>query len=360
MTQFDSSSETRQATSLDNTAITLPQVDDAGPIPAIGSTPPAILAREAATGRRGAAWRLLYWVIESDPRAIIAIESLDDDRLAQHLVEFISLGTWANKRFVIPPPIRTAFARTQLRTLFLPRSGMDLARAERVLLASANDARPAMRETAMHILGIIGSPIAAPRLIEALQDPEVSVRMQAAKALGRVGDPEAVPALIDALRGADEQMGSIIFTALVKIGPTATPALLKASTSTSQWVRWQSMRALSEMGDTRALPVLVNALSDRNYSVAWMAAKGLQAFGKRSLEPVLRLLVISDMTVGLVQTSASVLSNLFQLQPTLKPYLEPLMRDLRGISNHTTTRVVAQKVLAQLIADGLIKETSMY
>ena len=183
--------------------------------------------------------------------------------------------------------------------------------------------------------------------------------MQAAKALGRVGDFVAVSPLIDALRGADEQMGSTIFTALVKIGPTATPALLKASTSNSQWVRWQSMRALSEMGDTRALPVLVKALSDPNHSVAWMAAKGLQTFGKRSLEPVLRLLITSDMTMGLVQTSASVLSNLTQLQPTLKPYLEPLMHDLRGISNHTTTRVVAQRVLSQLIADGVVKETSV-
>ncbi len=359
MARFDSSSEPPQAASLDDAAIERPQVDDAGPIPPVGITPPAILAQEAATGRRGAAWRLLYWVIESDPRAIVAIASLDDDRLAQHLVEFISLGTWAGKRFVIPPPIRTAFARTQLRTLFLPRSGMDPARAERVLLSAAHDSRPAVRETAMHILGIIGSPVAAPRLIEALQDPVVSVRMQAAKALGRVGDPAAIPALINALRGTDEQMGSVIFTALVKLGPAAVPALLNASASTSQWVRWQCMRALSEIGDTRALPALVSALSDPNYSVAWMAAKGLRGFGKRSLGPVLRLLITSEMTVGLVQTSAFVLSNLCQLQPTLKPYLEPLVRDLRGINSHTTTCLIAQKVLSQLVADGLVKEVSM-
>lgn len=355
MTRFDSSSETPQVASLDDATIERPQVDDAGPIPPIGITPPAILAQEAATGRRGAAWRLLYWVIESDPRAIVAIESLDDDRLAQHLVEFISLGTWAGKRFVIPPPIRTAFARTQLRTLFLPRSGMDSARAERVLLSAAHDTRPEVRETAMHILGIIGSPIAAPRLIEALQDPIMSVRVQAVKALGRVGNPIAVPALITALRGADEQMGSVIFTALVKLGPAAVPALLNASSSTSQWVRWQCMRALSEIGDTRALPVLVSALSDSNHSVAWMAAKGLRGFGKQSLGPVLRLLMTSEMTVGLVQTSSFVLSNLSQLQPTLKPYLDPLMRDLRGINSHTTC-LVAQKVLTQLVADGLVKE----
>ncbi len=357
MEQFDPLPETRKATPLTETAIERPQVDDAGPIPPVGVTPPAILAQEAANGRRGAAWRLLYWVIESDPRAVLAIASLDDDRLAQHLVEFIALGTWAGKRFVIPPPIRTAFARTQLRTLFLPRSGMDTARAERILLSAARDDRPAVRETAMHILGIIGSPVAAPVLIEALQDPIPSVRMQAAKALGRVGDPSAVPALITALRGSDEQLGSTIFNALVKLGPTAVPALVNASASSSAWTRWHCMRALSEGSDTRALPVLVNALSDPNYSVAWMAAKGLKGFGKQSLEPVLRLLSTSETTMGLAQTSASVLSNLSQLHPTLKPYLEPLLRDMRGISTHTIT-FRAHKVLSQLIADGLVKEVS--
>jgi hypothetical protein len=357
MEQFDPLSKTRNATSLDDTTVAQPQVDDTGPVPPVGVTPPEILAQEAATGRRGAAWRLLYWVIESDPRAVLAIASLDDDRLAQHLVEFIALGTWAGKRFVIPPPIRTAFARTQLRTLFLPRSGMDTARAERVLLSTARDERPAVRETAMHILGIMGSPVAAPVLIEALQDPIPSVRMQAAKALGRVGDPSAVPALITALHGADEQMGSTIFSALVKLGPAAVPALLNASASGSAWTRWHCMRALSEGGDIRALPVLVSALSDPNYSVAWMAAKGLKGFGKQSLEPVLRQLSTSETTMGLAHTSASILSNLSQLHPTLKPYLEPLVRDLRGISIHTIT-FRAHKVLLQLIADGLVKEGS--
>src|SRR5579872_3715754 len=179
--------------------------------PPVGITPPQVLAQEAANGRRGAAWRLLYWIMENDPRAIIAISSLEDDRLAQHLLYFIAVGTWADKPFVIPRPLRSPHARTRLRTLFLPGSGIDPIRSERVLLAAMNDKRPAVRETAVHILGIFGSPTATPKLIEALQDPISSVKMQAIKALGRVGDPEAVPALLNALPGADEQMGSQIF-----------------------------------------------------------------------------------------------------------------------------------------------------
>ncbi len=359
MTAFDPLSETRKATLSHDAELELPQVDDAGPIPAVGTTPPAILAEQAAAGRRGAAWRLLYWVIESDPRAIIAIASLDDDRLAHHLVEFISLGTWAGKPFVIPPPIRTAFARTQLRTLFLPRSGMDTARAERVLLSVVRDSNPAVRDTAIHILGIIGNRTATPVLIKALEDPAARVRMQAAKALGRVGDPTAVPALIAALHSADEQMGSTIFSSLVKIGPAAVPAILNESTSSSAWVRWQCMRALSEGKDNRALPALVNALRDPDYSVAWMAAKGLKGFGKRSLGPVLHLLSRGQTSMWLVQTSSFILSNLYRLDPKLKPYLEPLVQEMRRVSYQTTTAIVAQKVLSQLIAEGFIQAVSM-
>src|SRR5437588_11378211 len=115
--------------------------------PPIGITPPQILAHDAAQGKRGAAWRLLVWIMENDPRAIIAVSSLDDDRLAQNLLEFIALGTWAGKPFVVPVPLRSAYARTRLRTLFLPESGMDYARAERVLLSHVHDKQPAMRET---------------------------------------------------------------------------------------------------------------------------------------------------------------------------------------------------------------------
>src|SRR5579864_5663978 len=161
--------------------------------PPIGITPPQILAQDAATGRRGAAWRLMVWIVENDPRAVIAVSSLDDDRLAQNLLEFIALGTWAGKPFVVPVPLRSAYARTRLRTLFLPEAGMDYARAERVLLARVRDKQPAMRETVAYILGIVGSPAAAPAMIEALHDPVPAVRLQAAKALGRTGNAAAVP-----------------------------------------------------------------------------------------------------------------------------------------------------------------------
>src|SRR6266576_1458998 len=267
----DSSSQIE--TSTKHESAPLEQIDN-DVTPPIGVTPPQILAQDAAAGRRGAAWRLLYWSMENDPRAVIAVSSIEDDRLAHHLLEFIAIGTWAGKPFVVPRPLRSAFARTKLRTLFLPESGMEPARAEHVLLSGMSDKRPGVRETAVHILGIVGSRAATPQLIAALQDPVPGVKIQAVKALGRVGDSSAVSALLKALPGSDEQMGSQIFTSLVQLGHAAVPALMEASISNSAWTRWHCLRALGEIGDARALPVLVNALEDSDHSVAWVGAKG--------------------------------------------------------------------------------------
>src|SRR5712692_3826313 len=325
--------------------------------PPVGITPPQILAQDAAAGRRGAAWRLLHWIMENNPQAVVAVSSFDDDRLAQRLLEFVALGTWAGKPFVVPVPLRSAYARTRLRTLFLPGAGMDSARAERVLLAAARDKRPAMRETAVYILGIIGSPVAAPVLLETLQDPVPAVRLQAVKALGRVGDPSAVPVLLNALRGADEQLGSQIFSALVRLGRAAVPALIDASNSHSTWMRWQAIRALGTIRDRRALPVLVSALSDADHSVAWMGAKGLTQFGRLSLEPVLQLLVKAEMTPWLVETASYVLSNQIRYDPKLKPYLEPVIERMRAQAFRVGTSHAAQKSLALLKADGMVESS---
>ncbi|HKV57871.1 MAG TPA: HEAT repeat domain-containing protein [Ktedonobacteraceae bacterium] len=351
MSMPDSSSRKPQTTMYDTSP---PEQAPADVAPPIGDTPPQVLARDAAAGRRGAAWRLMLWIMENDPRAVVAVSSLDDDRLAENLLGFIAAGTWAGKPFVVPIPLRTAHARTRLRTLFLPGSGIEYERAERVLLAHAQDKNPAMRETVAHILGIIGSPSATSLLIDALSDAVLSVRLQAAKALGRVGDAEAVPVLLKALRGADEQMSSQIFASLVRLGSLAVPSLIQKSKSSSAHIRWNCIRALGEIHDRRALPVLVEALQDNDHSVAWMAAKSLPQFGKASLKPVLELLIRAAMTPWLAETASYVLSSYARRDTEAKPILEPLMQRMRGTGFRVGTTVAAQRTLKELQTAGIL------
>ncbi|HZO72210.1 MAG TPA: HEAT repeat domain-containing protein [Ktedonobacteraceae bacterium] len=322
--------------------------------PPVGVTPPQVLAEEAAAGRRGAAWRLLHWIIQDDPRAVIAVSSLNDDRLAQNLLEFIALGTWAGKPFVVPVPLRTAHARTRLRTLFLPSSGMDYARVERVLIAAVADKRPAMRESAVYLLGIIGSRNATPLLIQALDDPIPAVRSQAAKALGRVGDATAVPALLRSLHTADEQMSSQIDFALGRLGFAAVPALIAESKSSSPWIRWHCIRALGDVCDSRVLPVLVESLRDPDHSVAWMGAKKLISFGKRCVEPLLHLLVVTDTSPWLVEAASYVLHNIYLRDKKLRPHLEPVVQSMHSVAYQIATPQAARHALSQLSAEGAL------
>lgn len=322
--------------------------------PPIGVTPPQVLAREAAEGRRGAAWRLLYWVMEDDPRAVIAIGSLDDDRLAHHLLAFIALGTWAGKPFVVPRQLRSAHARTRLRTLFLPGAGMDMARAGRVLLAGVHNHRWEVRTAALHVLGMGAFPGITPTLVEALRDPVPAVRLQAARALGHAGDLSALPELIKSLHTADEQVGGQIFHALVHLGNAAVPALMKESESNSPWVRWHCMQALGEICDDRALPVLVRSLNDPDHAVAWAGAKSLVHFGKQAIEPLLRMLLLTETSPWIVETSSHVLRTFYHRDSRLKPYLEPVVKSMHGVAYRIGTPAAANKALTGLAADGLL------
>lgn len=321
--------------------------------PPPGTTPPQVLARQAADGRRRAAWRLLQLLMENDPRAVIAIASLEDDRLAAHLLEYLALHTWAGKPFVAPAALRSPYARTRLRTLFVSPSGIEAARGERVLLAALHDSRVAMREAAMYLLGLLGSRAALSPLIRALHDPVPSTRLQAAKALGRINDPQAVQALLDALHGADEQQSSQIFMALANLGHLAVPALIEAGRSSSAWMRWHSIRALAEIRDARSFPVLVNALRDNDHSVAWMAAKGLAPFGRECVEPVLHLLTGAPLTPWLRETASYILSAQCHHDSTLKAALDPLVQEMHRTSYKDGTAYLALKALEHLAAANL-------
>ncbi|GCE16898.1 HEAT repeat domain-containing protein [Dictyobacter kobayashii] len=326
--------------------------------PPMGETPPQVLAEQAAEGHRGAAWRLMIWILKNDSRAVVAVSSLDDDRLARNLLEFIALGTWAGKPFVVPLPLRSPYARTRLRTLFMPGAGMDSERAHRVLMAGMHSPDPHMRENAAYLLGQIGNRNDVPILMNALKDPSPGVRLQAARALGRLRAVEAVPALLSALHSADELLGAQIFHALVQIGVPAVPALIAESSSLSAWTRWHCVRALGEINDARAIPTLAQSLNDPDHGVAWMAAKELIQFGKLIVVPTLQVLLSKDTSPWLAETGSYVLHQLYMRYRKLKPYLAPLVQEMQQPSFKIGTALAAQKTLQKIENDKVLQQTT--
>ncbi|HET8910602.1 MAG TPA: HEAT repeat domain-containing protein [Ktedonobacteraceae bacterium] len=325
-------------------------------LPPIGITPPQILARDAARGSRGAAWRLLLAISKNEPQAVLAVSSTTDEQLVRNLVECIALGSWAGKSFTLPAQLRSAYARMRLRTLFLPGAGIDTNLALRVLTEVARDARPGMRGTAIYLLGMLGQRESLGILKNALKDPTPAVRMQAIDALGRLGDASAVPVLLQALHGADEHVGGHIFSSLVRLNHAAVPALVQeCKTASSPWIRWSCMRALGEIRDRRSLLVLVNGLCDEDHSVAWMAAKCLVSMGRMSVAPVLTLLTAKETTPWLVETASYVLRSVSQREARYRPYLNALLEQMHEVGSRVVTPQVAFKILSELEEAGLVK-----
>lgn len=124
-----------------------------------------------------------------------------------------------------------------------------------------HDVDPDMRIFASDILGSSNSVLAVPPLCGALlRDPEVNVRYQAAVSLGSLGFQEAAPSLNKALEDEEWVQFSVV-EALIKLrAESSIGALVKALDSSSELVASIIIDALGEMGNIKAVPLLLRRL----------------------------------------------------------------------------------------------------
>ncbi len=79
--------------------------------------------------------------------------------------------------------------------------------------------------------------------------------------------------------------------ALVAIGDTAVPALIKALSVPHENTRWEAAEALCDLHAPEAAPELVKALEDESVDVRWAAAHALIGLGRSALPSLLQALV---------------------------------------------------------------------
>jgi len=143
--------------------------------------------------------------------------------------------------------------------------------------AGLADPDPAVRERAAASLAAGGAAAVEP-LAAALADPDPYVAGAAADALARIGEA-SVPALVRALGDAREEVRVGAAIALGKLGPKAAdavPALAKALSDPKEVVRWTVANSLGAAGASSAVPVLREALWDRDEDVRRGAALALE------------------------------------------------------------------------------------
>jgi HEAT repeat protein len=124
------------------------------------------------------------------------------------------------------------------------------------------------------------SPLARTEwLVPFLKDPAPEVRQCAALGLAVKPDESATQSLVRALSDEDSMVGSLAANALVKIGGAAVPALIVTVKTAPQSARVLALRALAEIRDHRAIPVMMQVMNEESALLQHWAKEGLERLG---------------------------------------------------------------------------------
>jgi len=106
--------------------------------------------------------------------------------------------------------------------------------------------------------------------------------------LEQLGDSRAVPALVEALRDTSRDVRAEAVAALGQIGDSqVVPNLIKALEEKDWAVSQSAARALGRLGDVQAMPALIEALHNQDVRVRQSAADALGQLGNTQAVPAL-------------------------------------------------------------------------
>jgi HEAT repeat protein len=157
---------------------------------------------------------------------------------------------------------------------------------------------------------------------------------------------DRIPTLMDQLKCDDGIQNRKARLALVKLGPTAVPALIEGTKSTNSTVRWESLKALSQIGDQQSIDTLVDHLSD-NDGRGWVAADGLARIGGKAVMPVLEAIVSRSGSSEFRDGAHHFLSKL-TIDDNEQATLKSVSVSLEGPEASLEAPLAARKALAQL------------
>ena len=122
-------------------------------------------------------------------------------------------------------------------------------------------------------------------LVPFLNDPAPEVRQCAALGLAGKPDESAVETLVRALNDEDSMVATLAANALVKTGSPAVPSLIEVvkrppvEGTGSQSQRIHALRALAEIRDHRAIPVMMQVMQEDSALLQHWAQEGLERLG---------------------------------------------------------------------------------
>ena len=113
-----------------------------------------------------------------------------------------------------------------------------------------------------------------------LNDPAPEVRQCAALGLAIKPDESAIRPLVQALSDADSMTGNLAMNVLIKLGKDSVQALIECvKGKSSQSARILALRALAEIRDHRAIPVMMQVMEEDSVLLQHWAKEGLERLG---------------------------------------------------------------------------------
>jgi HEAT repeat protein len=155
--------------------------------------------------------------------------------------------------------------------------------------------------------------------------------------------------LVGALADNDAAKRKSAREALVEIGASAVPSLLKTLDGAEQHVRWEIVKALTSIAEPSTAEPLVEALGDDDSDVRWVVGEALIALGHCAVKPLLTALAKSQDSEGYYPASHHVLHDLSK-SAELAPLLAPVLAALGHSEPQVGVPVAAEDALAKLTA----------
>jgi HEAT repeat protein len=127
--------------------------------------------------------------------------------------------------------------------------------------------------------------VTLPKLIAALDDPDIRSRLRAIEALGRTHDPRALHPLLNVLHSEDRQMRAAAAEALGHLGDPLAVADLLEVMDMDEWplTRAAAALALGRIGHADAAFPLQRSFRDRDNMVSEAAYEALQMVRHRMM-----------------------------------------------------------------------------
>jgi eukaryotic-like serine/threonine-protein kinase len=226
------------------------------------------------------------------------------------------------------------------------------------LLELLQDESEYVRRGAVEVLNAVADTSAIKDLLGVLRDQDWWVRVRAADALGTIGGPAVVEAVLDLMQDEDP----FIRRSAVEILNTTSDdrtfdALVNAvANDPDWWVRERAIDALAQLGDTRAVPVLLPLLS-QDTEAARVAIRALATIGDPSaIYPLIGMLQSSDR--GVVKEALQALSALTQEGQAADVQQSIAEVKQRGDASVSDLAKATLKVLVQRLGDRVGTLTS--